>query len=236
MRRIQTLLFRAAAVAALAGAPPMAQAGVVYSNEDTAPTLGDCSFSTTCAANAPDRGDEFAAQRFALAGTTTLTGGSWIELDLGAGGTAVNYAFYSAGANTPVGPALFSGTSALTAQDLGVGFHGLENVRELFALPSITLGPGDYFVAIQSVSANEFNYLAQGLIHSGAAESNDGGATWVPNYEVLNNDNQGGLGVALYTADVRGGAPEPASWALMLMGFAGLGVSLRGRRRSAALP
>ncbi len=32
-----------------------------------------------------------------------------------------------------------------------------------------------------------------------------------------------------------GGVPEPASWALMLMGFGGLGAALRARRRKAAL-
>jgi hypothetical protein len=29
--------------------------------------------------------------------------------------------------------------------------------------------------------------------------------------------------------------PEPATWAMMLMGFGGLGVALRARRRTAAI-
>jgi hypothetical protein len=32
-----------------------------------------------------------------------------------------------------------------------------------------------------------------------------------------------------------GGVPEPASWALMILGFGSAGAMLRGRRRPAAL-
>lgn len=39
--------------------------------------------------------------------------------------------------------------------------------------------------------------------------------------------------LSLSTPEVGAGAPEPASWALMLTGFGALGAALRGRRRSA---
>ncbi|HEX4711933.1 PEPxxWA-CTERM sorting domain-containing protein [Phenylobacterium sp.] len=44
------------------------------------------------------------------------------------------------------------------------------------------------------------------------------------------NGNTGNVGAILQTG---GGVPEPASWALMLVGFGGLGAALRLRRRHA---
>ena len=37
------------------------------------------------------------------------------------------------------------------------------------------------------------------------------------------------------TTEISGGVPEPATWAMMLAGFGGLGAVLRGRRTRAAL-
>ncbi|WP_372784445.1 PEPxxWA-CTERM sorting domain-containing protein [Phenylobacterium sp.] len=39
----------------------------------------------------------------------------------------------------------------------------------------------------------------------------------------------------VFTGSNAGGVPEPASWALMIAGFGGVGVALRSRRRPAAL-
>ena len=41
-------------------------------------------------------------------------------------------------------------------------------------------------------------------------------------------------GVRLGLGDTPPGVPEPATWAMMLVGFAGLGVALRSRRMRAA--
>jgi hypothetical protein len=42
------------------------------------------------------------------------------------------------------------------------------------------------------------------------------------------------LGFAVNDRTVTGGVPEPGAWALMLMGFAGMGAALRRNRRAAA--
>ena len=38
-----------------------------------------------------------------------------------------------------------------------------------------------------------------------------------------------------YAFRIDGGVPEPATWAMMLVGFGGLGVAMRSRRRQAAV-
>jgi hypothetical protein len=232
MFRLGKWLAGGAAIAVLGLAPLSATAGTVYNNENTNPQDGDCSFNTTCAGSV-GRGDEFAAQAFSLSAATTITSGSWIEIDQDPpGSTSVNYAFYlDGGAGTPTGAALFSGSAATTSTDLGGGSLGdIEDVS--FSLGSINLGPGNYFFAIQDVSSEFANFLGQGLVESGAAESNDGGLTWAPGYEIQSGgDNLGGIGVALFSG---GAVPEPSAWALMLVGFGGLGAMMRRRRMVAA--
>jgi len=49
------------------------------------------------------------------------------------------------------------------------------------------------------------------------------------------NGNTGVVGATLSTVTtITGGVPEPATWALMIVGFGGVGASLRARRRTVA--
>jgi hypothetical protein len=94
-----------------------------------------------------------------------------------------------------------------------------------FDISSVSLPAGSYFFAIQSVSPNLETYLQQGAVNSGAAATMDGGATWTSTYEGL-----GGVSVALTST-----IPEPSTWSMMLIGFAGLGFAgYRKSRRPAA--
>jgi hypothetical protein len=206
---------------ALALTPVAAQAGWVYDNLNPTTLEGDCSFGTTCAAQPGlDRGDEFAAQLFTLGSSTTLTLGAFSELDLGTTPTSVNWAIYDEVGGIPSGAALFSGTSSLTPTVVGtVGPYDATLVT--FSLPGISLAAGSYDLAIQAVSPTIFTYLQQGLVASGAAESNDGGVTWAPGYENLGGGTQlGGISVAFGNT-----VPEASTWVMMLLGFAGLGFA-----------
>jgi hypothetical protein len=210
-------------VAAVGVSSMAAQAAYVYNNLGTVFNGGDCSFSTTCAAEA-GRGDDFAAQLFSLGSATDITGGQWTELDVGPTSTAVNYAFYSDVGGLP-GTLLFSGSSPDTATVLDDSSNP-PFVQELisFGISSVSLPAGSYFFAIQSVSTNFETYLQEGAVNSGAAETMDGGATWISRYQGF-----GGVSVALTST-----IPEPSTWAMMLLGFAGLGFAGYRQRHKVA--
>lgn len=108
------LLIGAAAVAVSSVA---AHAGWVYDNLNTTVYDGDCSFSTTCAADV-GRGDEFAAQQFTLSSTATINEGAFSDLVFsGPTASSVNYAIYAAVGGLPSGAALASG--GLADDDVG---------------------------------------------------------------------------------------------------------------------
>ena len=67
-------------------------------------------------------------------------------------------------------------------------------------------------------------YVAINVAFAGTAESVDFGGTL----------NQVGFADVTLGSNTAGGAPEPASWALMLIGVAGLGAAIRGKRRQIA--
>jgi hypothetical protein len=75
--------------------------------------------------------------------------------------------------------------------------------------------------------------MGMGLTHASAGDDGDGGTEGVNFFDGADTQTQivddfGG------TSDVglQGGVPEPESWALMIVGFAGMGALLRNRRRT----
>jgi hypothetical protein len=213
--------------AALAVSSVAAQAAWVYDNLNTTVDNGDCSFSTTCAATV-GRGDEFAAQLFTLSSTATINEGAFSDVVLSLPtASSVNYAFYADVGGLPSGAALESGSASLTTTSAD---PGLPSYLNTFHIASITLGTGSYFFAIQAVTSNFGDYLQQGLVTSGAAETNDGGLTWSAGYEnLIGGAELGGISVAVGNT-----VPEASTWAMMGLGFAGLAFAGFRSRRSVA--
>lgn len=219
MKHAHTFAGVAIATLTLAGA---ASANTIYDNP-YAGNGGDCSFSTTCAAQV-GRGDDFAAQSFTLTSAAVVTGASFTELDFGTIPTDVNWGFALAdGPGGLPGTFLSSGTDAVSSSAV----VGSNVTKVFFDVGPQALGPGTYYFAIQAVSPVFDTYLGFGAANSGAAETMDGGLTWSPGYEYGSS-----IAVALYGTG--GGVPEPATWALMLLGFGGIGAAVRRRERVAS--
>jgi hypothetical protein len=227
-----SIAFAGAAVAALSMAGA-ASANILYDNPIVINGNADCSFNTACAAGA-GRGDEFVAQEFTLTAAAVVTGASFSEYNFGTTPTDVNWGFLMAdGAGGLPGTILSAGEDSVTSSSV-IGTFGGENVsQDFFGVGPQALGPGTYYFAFQAVTTFPAIYLGQGVNMTGAAESNDGGVTWAFGYENGAGGAQLG-GVAVQLTGTGGSTvPEPAAWALMLIGFGGIGVAMRRRPRAA---
>jgi hypothetical protein len=210
-------------LAGVAGSEPSA-ASIIYNNPYDNSGIGDCSWSTTCAAEV-GRGDDYAAQQFTLTSAANINIGSFVSLDSGGDPTAANWGFYTDNGGLP-GILLASGSSAVTGSYAGTSF-GYNVFDGQFSVGSVTLGAGTYFFALQGVSSVFETYLAEGVVSSGAAETHDGGATWSAGYESIPS----------VAVDLASSVPEPSTWAMMALGFAGLGlVARRASRKGSAIP
>jgi hypothetical protein len=116
-------------------------------------------------------------------------------------------------------------TSAATHVYIDTGPSGL-----LLAPPFDTIG-NTIFANSFTVSGGQItdaNYFATDAV-TYAFGLNTGGQNSLNSFEInLITGNSGGFGGVTYTA-----APEPSTWAMMLIGFAGLGYAGHRARRSA---
>ena len=224
------LLLAGAALAAFGLSAAAASASTIYSNPYDGSGAGDCSWSTTCAA-VVGRGDDFAAQEFTLTSAAVVTGAAFEELPGFSTGavTDVNWGFALAdGPNGLPGTFLSAGTDAVS----GYGTGGNGSIEGFFSVGPQVLGPGTYYFALQGVSSSFTEYLAEGTAIGGAANTSDGGSTWTSGYFCGGNgDCLNSVSFSLFGSAV----PEPATWALMLIGVGGIGVAMRRRARTAAV-
>lgn len=205
-----------------------AQAATLFSN---GPDLsngqtGDCVYNTTCGPQFT--GDTYAAQLFTLGSASTVSGFGFNAILLAdAYGTAANYRVYSATADNAPGALIASGTAALS-HVAGPSGPSFQTTDYSFGVSPLDLAAGNYVFAVQNVTTNFNDYLSKGAGSSGAFTSADGGLTFSPGYRGFDS-----AAVSVF-GNAAAGVPEPATWALMILGFGAVGGSMRYRRNSTA--
>jgi hypothetical protein len=120
---------------------------------------------------------------------------------------------------------IYAGTPVVDYLGLGFEFDG--KMQSLYWTGGYQAGPkgGPKTAQTLNYDGDAFTYYKNYKRHLGAVD-------------VLGNS--GGLALCIVStcgrtgspsADIRLGVPEPATWAMMLVGFSGLGAAMRARRR-----
>ena len=174
----------------------------------------------------------------------TVSGGTWHVTSLftnnltGLNITSANWEIRSGVSEGNGGALLFSGSAKPVVTATGRSDFGFQEFN--VAVPvSFDLTAGTYWMSVQPVSSdanrsfesNTFGLNAIGVHTADKDYFNSGffGANFT------NADNEGVF--STFSSGVigtvgAGGVPEPSTWALMLVGFGGLGASLRMRRNA----
>jgi hypothetical protein len=198
----------------------------------------------------------FDAQGSEIALGTTAADGNWT---LGAASTGTGYTgsptAYASAVNGqfPIGPWIADSTTsrwitptANVADSFDPSVDGAYDFTLSFNLSSLGQAAGARFTglfaadnAVTSITLNGHSLAASGGGFSSwtsfASESGDfvaGKNTLV--FDVDNFAQNGGNPTGLNVQFTNSAVPEPATWSMMLVGFAGLGAGLRASRRQAA--
>jgi hypothetical protein len=201
-----------------------AGAAVIYNNP-WSNVNGDCTFSCL--------GGQL-AQKFTINNASAITSASFTEFHTGVvQPSSVNWEFLNAdGAGGLPGTVAFSGASPIAVSTLlGTAFFGGGSIshqvfQENFDIvPSVSLASGDYYFALNVPITDVL--LTFGTQIGGGALIASGGA-WH-----LYNPATTSFAVSLNGEQIAA-VPEPSTWALMILGFAGVGFM--AYRRRATLP
>jgi hypothetical protein len=191
-----------------------AEAGVIYNNP-WSNVNGDCTFSCV--------GGQL-AQKFTINNASVISSASFTEFHTGVvQPTSVNWEFLNAnGVGGLPGTVAFSGSSLITLSTfLGSAFFGgggipLQVFQENFNIaPTVSLASGDYYFAL-SVPIQDV-LLTFGTESGGGALIAPGGA-WH-----LYNPATTSFAVSLNGEQIAA-VPEPSTWAMMILGFACIGL------------
>lgn len=204
-----------------------AEAAVLYNNPWT-DSNADCGFSCV-----PGQ----LAQIFTLNNASLVSSASFTEFHDGLNQpppTTVNWQFLNANGNGGLpGTVIASGSSSLTATHVGTGTFGgvpsLEVYQENFDIaPGVSLASGQYFLALNVPVSDVL--LIFGTETGGGAHIVTGSAWQFYAF----NDTPRSFAVSV-NGEVVTAVPEPSTWAMMILGFFGVGLMAYRRRKSSAL-
>lgn len=203
---MKSFLAVASAAAALAlGAAGAAHASVVYTN---GPINGSVDAWTVNYGFAVE-------DSFTVTSTTTITGvqfGAWVAS--GDKPTTVDWGIESSPTFIDQGTASLSSTLV----DSGIWEGSYDVYQSTFSIPSMTLTPGTYWLALQNAGT------AQG-----------GGLYWDQNGgPSLAVENMTGS-IASESFSILSGVPEPSTWAMLILGVAMIGFAARRQREGLAV-
>jgi PEP-CTERM motif len=201
-----------------------AGAAVIYNNA-WSDVNGECAFSCV--------GGQL-AQKFTINNASVISSASFTDFLTGAAQpTSVNWQFLKAdGVGGLPGTLASSGSSLITSSAfLGSAFFGGGISRDVYQenfdiAPTVTLASGDYYFALNVPITDVL--LTFGTENGGGALITPGGA-WH-----LYNPASTSFAVGLYGEQVAA-VPEPSTWAMMILGFAGIGFMAYRRKNAMAL-
>jgi hypothetical protein len=200
---MRTLLLSVIAAALLLAPATLTASTIVYDNGAINGTVDAWSIATNL------YGYEV-SDSFTLAATATLTGAD-VGLWVGGGDTPSSLTWY-------IGTSFFDasqGTGTVTPSNNYWGnAYGYDIYDSTFSLPSITLGPGTYYLSLSGMTTYDSNIYWD--------ETDGPSSAYELNYGAIPSES-----FRLYS----GGStvPEPASFGLIGMGLLGLAAVLRRR-------
>ncbi|MBL8773944.1 MAG: PEPxxWA-CTERM sorting domain-containing protein [Phenylobacterium sp.] len=120
-----------------------------------------------------------------------------------------------------------SPTGALLTTFALPALGGALGVRSFTPLVSVTLDPGETYVFVLGVTGGGFGWsYAEG---NGQVGTGSFGAYYYSEMQGADWTNFGGDNPFFMEVNVSGAVPEPAAWALMILGFSATGAMLRRR-------
>jgi hypothetical protein len=157
---------------------------------------------------------------FTLTQTSTITGvnfGAWTST-----GVTINTIEY--GITTTPFTYPVTGAAAVTQGKVipGAGYGGVYDLRiDSFSTSNITLGPGTYYLVLQGAVTGDGSYAFWDINSGPSSVSGSNGSSSFP---LALSDSFDILGIA-------SPVPEPSTWAMMIIGFCGVGF-MAYRRKS----